>query len=146
MRLLLDTNVIIDIISERDGYTPSLQLLRYCEAKFAEGFISVVSVMDIMYILRTYKPRETGHPTLREAMQIILTILSTAVIQKSDISSAFTGDMKDYEDAVQAHCAHRIGADYIVTHNLTDFIASPIPAVSPQRALEILSLRLSRIM
>jgi predicted nucleic acid-binding protein len=139
MRLLLDTNVIVDIVSEREGYTESLQLLRYCEAKFAEGFISVVSVMDVMYILRKYKPREAGRPTLREAMQIMLAILNTAVIQKSDILGAFTGDMDDYEDAVQANCARRIGADYIVTRNLPDFTASPVPAVSPRDALEMLT-------
>jgi predicted nucleic acid-binding protein len=139
MRLLLDTNIIVDIISEREGYAESLQLLRYCEAKFAEGFISVVSIMDVMYILRKHKPREAGRPSLREAMQIMLIILYTAVIQKSDISGAFTGDMDDYEDAVQANCAWRIGADYIVTRNLQDFTASLVPAISPREALEMLS-------
>jgi predicted nucleic acid-binding protein len=137
MRLLLDTNIIVDIISEREGYAESLQVLRYCEAKFAEGFISVVSIMDV-------KPREAGRPSLREAMQIMLIILYTAVIRKSDISGAFTGDMEDanqgsYEDAVQANCAWRIGADYIVTRNLQDFTASPVPAISPREALEMLS-------
>ncbi|GHV79850.1 DNA-binding protein [Spirochaetia bacterium] len=139
MRLLLDTNIIVDIISEREGYAESLQLLRYCETKFAEGFVSVISIMDVMYILRKHKPREAGRPSLREAMQIMLIILNTAVIQKSDISGAFTGDMDDYEDAVQANCAWRIGADYIVTRNLQDFTASPVPAISPRDALEMLS-------
>ena len=46
--------------------------------------------------------------------------------------------MKDYEDAVQASCAERMKADYIVTHNLKDFVASSIPAISPGYALDII--------
>jgi predicted nucleic acid-binding protein len=135
MRLLLDTNIIVDIISEREGYTESLQLLRYCEAKFAEGFVSVISVTDVMYILRKHNSQEA----LREAMQTLLAIVYMAIILKSDIIDAFTGAMEDYEDAVQANCARRIGADYIVTRNLQDFAASPVPAVSPREALDILA-------
>jgi predicted nucleic acid-binding protein len=135
MRLLLDTNIIVDIISEREGYTESLQLLKYCEVNFAEGFVSVISIMDVMYILRKYNTGEI----LRTAMQSLLVILQTAVIHKSDITAAFTGAMGDYEDAVQANCAWRIGVDYIVTHNLQDFTASPVPAISPREALELLT-------
>jgi predicted nucleic-acid-binding protein len=133
MRLLLDTNIIVDVISEREGYTESLQLLRYCEVKLAEGFISVISIMDAMYILRKYNTREV----LREAMQTLIAILYTAIIQKSDITGAFAGGIDDYEDAVQANCAWRIGADYIVTRNLKDFAASAVPAISPREALEL---------
>jgi predicted nucleic-acid-binding protein len=135
MKLLLDTNIIVDIISKRDGYTESLQLLRFCEVKLAQGFISVISVMDAMYILRKHNTQEI----LWSSMQTLITILCMAIIQKSDVTNAFTGRMKDYEDAVQAACALRIGADYIVTRNLQDFTASPVPAISPRKALELLA-------
>jgi predicted nucleic acid-binding protein len=149
MKLLLDTNIIVDIISEREGYTESLQLLRYCEVKFVEGWISVISVTDVMYILRNFRRSAQGkirvnetlreHMSLREHMLTLFTILDVAVVMKSDITGAFTGGMTDYEDAVQAHCAYRIGADYIVTRNLRDFEWSPVPAISPGQALNILS-------
>jgi hypothetical protein len=40
--------------------------------------------------------------------------------------------MNDFEDAVQAACAERIGADYIVTRNLKDFAKSPVQAILPE--------------
>jgi predicted nucleic acid-binding protein len=139
MRLLLDTNILVDIISEREGFTESLQLLRFCEAKLAEGFISVISITDVMYILRKYTAREPERPALRVAVQTLLAILDTAAVLKSDIVGAFSGTMNDFEDAVQANCARWIDADYIVTRNLQDFAASPVPAVSPRKALELLT-------
>jgi predicted nucleic acid-binding protein len=40
--------------------------------------------------------------------------------------------MPDFEDAVIAAVAQREGADYIVTRNTKDFIASPVPAITPE--------------
>jgi hypothetical protein len=47
--------------------------------------------------------------------------------------------MKDFEDAAQAMCAGRIGADLIVTRNVKDFVLSPVQAVTPSAALALIS-------
>lgn len=135
MRILLDTNIIIDILSGREGYADSLNVLRYCETKKAEGLVSATTVTDVMYILRKHIPPES----VRESVQTLLTILDVAGVTKSDIIRAFSSGMRDFEDAVQASCAKRIKADYIVTRNLKDFGASPVEAVSPLEMLRILS-------
>ena len=44
--------------------------------------------------------------------------------------------LSDFEDAMQVAAAHACGARYIVTRNLRDFRRSPIPAVTPQEALD----------
>jgi hypothetical protein len=46
--------------------------------------------------------------------------------------------MKDFEDAVQSSCARRVKADYIITRNVKDFEKSPVPAILPSEALELL--------
>lgn len=134
MKVLLDTNIIVDILSKRDGYTESLQLLRFCETKKLDGCVSTVTVTDIMYILRKHLPPEL----LRESIQTLLTIVDVAGVAKMDINRAFSSGMKDFEDAVQASCAKRIKADYIVTRNLRDFEESPVQAVSPADLLKLL--------
>lgn len=128
MRLLIDTNVIIDVLAKRTGfYQDSLEVLHFCEVRKAEGFISATSVTDIMYILRKHLEPEF----IQETIKTMLTVISVADVTKSDINTAFDLKMSDYEDAVQASCAKRIKADYIVTRNAKDFKNSPVKAITP---------------
>ena len=134
MKLLLDTNVIVDVLSRRDGHEPSIAVIRQCEIGKASGFISATTVTDVVYILRKHIPP----PNVREAVQTLLGIVDVAGVLKSDISSALISRMRDFEDAVQAACALRIGAKYIVTRNLKDYVQSPVAAMSPDAVLEVL--------
>jgi predicted nucleic acid-binding protein len=128
MKILLDTNVIIDVISKRDGYKSSLDLLKCCEDKKFSGYITTVSITDIMYILRRYSQQNI----LRKTMQNLMKILETAEVSKNDIQRAFVSDMGDLEDGVQAYCGFRYEVEYIITRNLSDFEFSPIKAISPK--------------
>jgi len=135
MRLLLDTNIIIDIITKRKGYEASLQILKCCEINIADGFVTATTVTDLMYILRKHISPEG----VRDVVQKLLVVIDVAGVLKSDISAAFLSGMKDFEDAVQASCAGRIKADYIVTRNAKDFAESPVSAILPEKAIKLLS-------
>ena len=138
MKVLLDTNIIIDVISKRAGYEDSLRLFKYCESGRVEGVISANTVTDIIYVLRKHiDPSE-----VRAAVQTLLLIIDIASIGKGEIAAAFASEMKDFEDAVQSACAKRIGADYIVTHNLKDFDKSAVKAISPAEALELFKVKI----
>ena len=134
MKLMLDTNIVVDIISKREGYEDSLRLIKHCELGNVNGFVSAITVTDVMYILR----KHISPSLVREAIQTLLLIVDVSSVIKSDITSAFLSDMNDYEDAVQASCAERMKADYIVTRNLKDFEASRVPAISPSKVLQII--------
>ena len=134
MRLLLDTNIVVDILSRREGYADSLGVLKHCEVGHAEGFVSAITVTDIMYILR----KQIEPHAVRDAVQTLLAIVDVVGVLKSDVTAAFVSNMKDFEDAVQASCAAHIKADYIVTRNTRDFENSPVPAVLPADILKLL--------
>ena len=127
MRVMLDTNIIVGIISKRKGYNESLSVLECCEEGSAEGIVSTTTVIDVMYILR----KLTAPNTVRDAMQTLLTILDVVGVVKSDITNAFIGEIRDFEDAVQASCAARYKMDYIVTRNIKDFKNSSVQAILP---------------
>ena len=136
MKFLLDTNIVVDVISRRGGFEDSLTIFRSCEVGIAEGVISATTVTDVRYILR--KHIDPGG--VRDAVKTLLLIMDVAGVLKSDISAALLSEVKDFEDAVQASCAERIKADYIVTHNLQDFGKSSVPAISPSKALELIGV------
>ncbi|MCL2219719.1 MAG: PIN domain-containing protein [Chitinispirillia bacterium] len=135
MKIFIDTNIIVDIVSRRGGYEESLQLLKYCETSRLKGFVSTVTVTDVMYILR----KHISPDAVRNAVQTLLVIVDVADVLKNDITAAFSSPVKDFEDAVQASCADRIQADYIVTRNTKDFEKSTVRAILPAELLKRLS-------
>lgn len=135
MKLLLDTNIVVDIISRRSGYEESLNVLRCCELLKADGCITTATVMDVMYILR----KHIEPAGVKEAVRTFLAIVSVIEIRESDIHAAFDSDMNDFEDAVQAFCAKRNKMDYVVTRNKKDFAMSPVLAILPDEALQLLA-------
>ena len=134
MRAMLDTNIIVDIISKREGYSESLSVLECCEEGYVEGSVSTTTVTDVMYILR----KQTAPNTVRDAMQTLLAILDVVGVAKADIINAFLGEISDFEDAVQASCAARYKMDYIVTRNVKDFKNSSVQAILPEDFLKLL--------
>ena len=137
MKLLLDTNVVIDVVSKRPGYAASNDILRFCELRKAEGFVSTTTVTDAVYVLKKY----LAPGDVREAVRTLLHIVDVVSVQKSDIMRALDGEWRDFEDAVQAACAARNKMTYIVTRNVGDFAKSDVKAVVPETALQALLTR-----
>ena len=134
MKILLDTNIIIDIISKRSGYEDSLQVFKYCELGWVRAFISATTVTDIMYILR----KQIEPHDVRAAMETLFLIVDIASVTKDDIMHALSSNLKDFEDAVQVACAKRNGANYIITRNIKDFNHADVMALDPRDAIELI--------
>jgi len=63
--------------------------------------------------------------------------IEIAGIQRKQVIDALMNeDFNDLEDCLQVECAQAINANYIVTRNIPDFSASPIPVVSPEDLLQ----------
>ena len=127
MKVLIDTNVVIDNLARRDEFGESLKIFRLCESGAINGIVTTATVMDVIYILRKHLPLAD----MRKAVQILIQVVDVVPVQKSDIRAALSSAFSDLEDAVQAFCATRSKADYIVTRNLDDFKNSTVPVISP---------------
>ncbi len=59
MKILIDTNVIVDVALEREPYlVDSEQVLLFVEQDEVEGYISASTFSDLYYIIRRQKSRE----------------------------------------------------------------------------------------
>ena len=134
MKALIDTNIVVDNFARRDEYGDSFEILNLCENGELDGVVSTVTIMDVMYILR----KHMGSAEARNVALMLIQILDVVPALKSDINAALTSDFSDFEDAVQAACAARVRADYIVTRNVRDFNNSPVPAILPGDMLRLL--------
>jgi predicted nucleic acid-binding protein len=133
MRILIDTNVIIDILERREGFfQDSYRLIQLAAQGRLEAFMSAGAVTDVYYIIS----RNIHDPgKAREKIIALTTLISLCDTTAGDIRTALTLNMADFEDAVIASIAKREKADYIAIRNEKDFQNSPVPAINPARFL-----------
>ena len=133
MKILIDTNVILDVLCNRaDFVEDSLKVFKYCEADRIDGYISALSIPNIVYIMR----KELDGERVKEILTALTSIFTVVDLRERDLLRAADWNFPDYEDALQAVCASRIKANYIVTRNIKDFKYSPVPAVKPSELFE----------
>ena len=133
MKILIDTNVILDVLCSREEFLEaSSRVWKYCEVNKLTGVISALSVPNIVYILR----KELDPDKTKDIIDRIMLIFDVAELKAEDLRKAAEMKTADFEDAVQMCCADRINADFIVTRNVRDFVSSPVPAVKPSELLD----------
>jgi len=134
MIVLIDTNVVLDYFIPRQPFMDiSGNVLSLCVQQKYRGFLAAHSITNIFYILRKQLPTAERKKLLLGLCELV----EVAGIQKKQVIDALTNeDFSDFEDCLQVECAREINADCIVTRNVADFSASPIPAITPEKFLE----------
>ena len=95
------------------------------------GYISALSIPNIVYIMR----KELDRERIKEILHTLTMLFSVVELRETDLLKAAELPFSDYEDAIQSVCASRARADYIVTRNKKDFVNSPVSAVTPDELL-----------
>ena len=132
MKVLIDTNILLDVLCKRNGfYEDAAKIFRLCEIGKLSGYISALSVPNLVYIMR----KELNAERIRDILEKLSLIFTVADLKADDLIRAAETNFKDYEDALQSVCAVRVKADYIITRNTKDFVGSKVPAVLPQEFL-----------
>lgn len=130
MRILVDTNICLDILQNRPGlFQSSRDALIQASDKGYKLYITTATVMDIMYITRK---SFLDNAQQKVTVENFISAFKLLKIAKKDIKYAFSGVMKDFEDAVQAKCAKSHRLNLIITRNIKDFINSPVKAITPE--------------
>ena len=133
MKILVDTNVILDVLcAKKDFVDDSSKVWKYCEVNKIKGYISALSIPDIVYILR----KELTPEKTQEIIKQIFLIFKVTDLNAEDLKKAALIKSNDYEDSLQIVCANRIKADFIITRNIRDFSNSKILAIKPSELLK----------
>ena len=137
MKVLLDTNVVLDFLQNRKPYAEAaLTLFQAVATGQFSGYISAKSVTDIFYLMHRFNH---SNEETRVLIQTLLGIVSLADTVASDVLYALTSETADYEDAVLIETAKREKIDCIVTRNVKDFTHSTVPVYDPDQFIEFLT-------
>jgi hypothetical protein len=66
-------------------------------------------------------------------------LVDVVAVDHDRLLQALAMNWKDFEDAVQAACAEKVVADYLVTRNPSDFTGSSLDVVTPTELVATLT-------
>jgi predicted nucleic acid-binding protein len=134
-RILLDTNILLDVVLGRKPHAEAGEALwAMIEEHNAEGRIAAHAVTTFYYLVR----KQRDHVRAKHAVQSLLQVFKVAAVDGPVIHEALQMPGSDFEDCVTAAAAHRSGCAFIVTRDPRGFRASPVEAVTPQAAIGVL--------
>ncbi|UBF26369.1 PIN domain-containing protein [Kovacikia minuta CCNUW1] len=129
MRVLIDTNVVLDFLQEREPFVENAsRLFERIDDGETEGFIAATTITNIYYIVR----RAAGRAVAQDAITQVLSDLNICTVDLEVLEQAVALNFEDFEDAVQYACAVAYSVDAIVTRDVSGFINAEIPVVLPE--------------
>ena len=118
MKVLIDTNIVLDIALNRKPFVEHAALLwRLAEQKEITACLSNTSITDIFYIVR----KHAGQEKARAFIADILDTFKLVDIDEEGFREALNSGMTDFEDAVQYVICTRNDCDVLATRNKADY-------------------------
>ena len=134
MDLLIDTNIILDMVLQREKCQLVISLFKAIEAIGAKAYITATTVTDLFYIIQrsTHDVKKTYI-----IMRNIFKLVSVLAVTDEDIQAALKKEWKDFEDCVQYTTARNNQIDYIITANIKDFEKAEGKILLPEQWIAI---------
>ncbi len=132
-KILIDTNIVIDLLAKREPfYKSAAQLFSLADKQKLELSISSLTFANTNYVLSRLKSTQEAREILRRFRVLI------EVLQLNDklIDLALNdNNFKDFEDGLQYYTAIENEQDIIITRDLKDFKESKIPVMTADEYL-----------
>jgi len=133
IKILVDTNVIIDLLAKRGKfYLDSLQLFSLADQSKIQLIISTLSIANTHYLLNDVMKMKDARVVIRKFKVLVTAYsLSDKIVELALNDKSF----KDFEDGIQFYTALEANCNAIVTRNIRDFKNSSIPVFRPKEYL-----------
>ena len=134
MRVLIDTNIILDFLLQREPFFQDAELLfQAIDYGQVVGYATATTLTDIFYIARRHS---RSIEQARQAVSETLRAMEICPVNRLVLESAFGSGLTDFEDAIQIACAVDRGLDAILTRDTQGFVNSSVPVLSVQEFLQ----------
>jgi len=136
MNVLIDTNIVLDVLLQRNPYFQNAARISVLSEKgYICSYISASTVTDVFYVaMKELKNRNT----VLELLKNLLITTRIASVTEAGIHEALDLEWDDFEDSVQYVAGKSISAEYIITRNPKDFANSQIKIMSPEEFVNFL--------
>ncbi len=137
MKVLIDTNVIIDVLQSREPWCRQGQEIFMAVAnKKISGCITAKEAADIHFFSRKqFDGQENVDEKARTILAKLFALFEVLDSLAEDCQNALGIRNGDYEDAMMMETSSRSGVDCIITRNKTHFSGGSVPVYSPDEFL-----------
>ena len=134
MRILIDTNVIMDFILKRQPFSDDAKkVIDMSLEDSVQGCIAAHTIPNLYFILRKHLTAEQR----RDILLKFCRMFTVVGIDADKLESALQNvEFSDFEDCLQVECAEDFEADFIITRNIKDFQNSAVAAIEPAEFIE----------
>lgn len=132
-RLLIDTNIVIDLLAKRQEFYPeAAELFSKADRGETALYVSSLTFANTNYILSKVKsPIEARDILIKFKVLVHILNLDDKIIQLALSDSGFV----DFEDGLQYYSVIENQIDAIITRNKKDFKNSTLPVLSAKEFL-----------
>lgn len=128
MKILFDTNVVLDVLLSREPYlTDAVSLFTAVENKQIQAYLCATTITSIEYLCA----KNIGKNPARQAIGTLLELFVVAEVNQKILLAAIASGFADFEDAVLYQAGVYSGVDGVVTRNGKDFRLAELPIYTP---------------
>ena len=132
-KLFIDTNVMMDLLGERVPHYESIaKVATLADKGKIKMVVSAFSYPTVYYLLSKFESSEK----VKEKLRKFRIISKVSDLDEITIEKGLASNFKDFEDALQYHCALKAECDILLTRNAKDFKESTIPVMSADEFLQ----------
>jgi len=138
LKILLDTNVIIDALTSREPWNKSAEKIFLMGANhIVDMYITASSATDIYYLVRKHL-----HSALeaKQVMGKLYSLMGILEVGEYDCVDALASQIADYEDAVVEKVAARNNMEYIVPRNIKDYQFGNVKRITPEDFINLIEI------
>ena len=129
MKVLVDTNVYLNLFLKREGCEATKSFFNWCIKNKIQTYVTSLSMRDIQYVShKYYHDEKMARHILYNVYNSVTKVLGVSA--DSAIQAIFENG--DYEDRLQLNTAYENMLDAIATNNIDDFKDSTIPIFLPE--------------
>jgi predicted nucleic acid-binding protein len=128
VRILIDTNVVLDVLMARQPHLDhALAVVALVDARRVSGVLGATTLTTIFYLLAKAVGVADAHAHLRS----LLDLFDVAAVDRAVLIGALDAGFEDFEDGVLHQAATLAGVDAIVTRDVAGFAAASLPVFTP---------------
>lgn len=138
MRLLFDTDVILDVLLDREPFSTRIALI-FSRIEKGEllGYLCATTITTVHY----RASKAIGPSKAKVEVGKLLKLFEIAPVNRLVLESALQSKFPDFEDAVVHEAALHAGVEGIVTRDIHGFKKATVSVYSPDELLEIFRAR-----
>jgi predicted nucleic acid-binding protein len=138
LRILFDTNVILDVLLDREPFSSTAaRLFSEVEAGNIAGYVCATTITTLHYLASKVMDAASA----KEEINKLTMLFEVAPVNRAVLDAALLSEFKDFEDAVVHEAALYQGVQGIVTRDFNGFKKSKINVYSPEELLLMLASR-----